>query len=113
MWCVPVQGRCCLGVWVVWAETDPDKSLSRKHSWRVQARRSIIGVGVCDGKFGGSSSSSEAKRASGVRIPVRRDSLLAKRASEGEGGEVAREARGSLAKRAVCARVEKKNRDKP
>ena len=54
------------------------------------------------GKFGGSSSSSEAKRASGVRIPVRRDSLLAKRASEGEGRE------GSLAKRAVCARVEKK-----
>ena len=40
--------------------------------------------------------------ASGVRIPVRRDSLLAKRASEGEGRE------GSLAKRAVCARVEKK-----
>ena len=39
--------------------------------------------------------------------------LLAKRASEGEEGEVAREARGSLAKRAVCARVGKKNRDKP
>ena len=86
-------------------------SLSRKHSWRVQARRSIIGV--FRGKFGGSSSSSEAKPASGVRIPVRRDSLLAKRASEGEEGEVAREARGSLAKRAVCARVGKKNRDKP
>ena len=55
--------------------------------------------GVClsfvRGKIGGSSSSSEAKRASGVRIPVRRDSLLAKRASEGEGGgRVAREASG-------------------
>ena len=73
--------------------------------------------GVCllfHGKFGGSSSSSEAKRASGVRIPVRRDSLLAKRAtrareaSERGGGEgrVAREASG------VCG-VEKKNRDKP
>ena len=43
------------------------------------------------GKFGGSSSSSEAKRAS------------AREASEGEGEE------GSLAKRTVCARVEKKS----
>ena len=81
--------------------------LVTKHSWRVQARRSIIGVvlvvSLFRGKFGGSSSSSEAKRASGVRIPVRRDSLLAKRASEGE------EREGSLAKRAVCAGLKKKS----
>ena len=62
------------------------------------------------GKFGGSSSSSSRSECPGFESPCGAIVCsLAKRASEGEGeGE-----EGLLAKRAVCARVEQKNTNKP
>ena len=72
--------------------------LSRKHSWRVKARRSIIGVCV-SGKFGGGSSEASKKRCSRPGFESPCGAIVCSR-SEVEGGE------GSLAKRAVCARVE-------